>query len=284
MAAVLQEFIHSHPRAVLFGVLVSDRLPVGLAIDVHGDRLPTPYGLLKQWMKANLRGEWCSSATAEGIHAFAVAEPGDRDTVIAAFGPFAHRRLKLFGRPLPTLNYHDGDYARVGETIGFAVDFQPDDSNLIRTSLHETGHLLVGEALGKRGSLYLWRDRRASAWGGRVRFDDDPYAWAVDDRIVVAFAGLVAEEALCKKSGGMSPVTIFRESNAQRGGGNNLLMSLADLELAGPFNLRHVERCHKLVSANASAIKKRARAARALALSAADACGQPPPDAISSER
>lgn len=277
MSVVLQRFMHLHPGAFLFGVLVSDRLPQGMAFDVHGERLPTPYALLKLWMKANLRGAWCSSATPEGPHAFLVAEPPDRDSVVQAFGPLTHRRLKLFGRPMPTLNYHDGDYVRVAEDLGFALDFRPNDSNLVPTSLHEAAHLLVGESLGRPGAMYLWRELPATAWHGRVRFDTDPWSWAAEDRIVVAFAGLLAEEVLQKNTGGMSPSTIFTEADVQRKGGANLLMSTMDLELAGNFELRHIERSHEIVLAHATAIKRRARIERARALSLAGASGEAPP-------
>jgi hypothetical protein len=151
------------------------------------------------------------------------------------------------------------------------------NDQLIRTSLHEAGHEIVGKTLGRRGTLYLWRRTRESPlWAGRVRFDDAVELWSADERILVALAGTVAEVVIDPENQ-MTAAAVFQEANHQRTRGGTQFLSESDLELAEGFERRHVDRAFEIVRTHSEEIVDAAAAARAFYLQYPGGCGLAPP-------
>jgi hypothetical protein len=150
------------------------------------------------------------------------------------------------------------------------------DDQLIRTSVHEAGHEIVGKILGRRGTRYLWRKTRALPWAGRVRFDDAVQLWSADERIVVALAGTIAEVVMDPEDR-MTAAAVFQQANHQRTRGGILFPSEPDLELAEGFERRHVDRTFEIASTHSQEILGVAAAARAFGLQYPGGCGLAPP-------
>lgn len=150
------------------------------------------------------------------------------------------------------------------------------DSQQLRTSWHEAGHLIVGQTLGRRGTLYLWRKTPGSPWAGRVRFDEDVRLWLTDDRILVALAGAVAE-AVIDPENRMTATQVFQEANHQRTRGGIQFLSESDMELARGFERCHVDRVFEIVIAHSEEVVDVALTARTASLQYAGGCGLAPP-------
>jgi hypothetical protein len=150
-----------------------------------------------------------------------------------------------------------------------------DNGQFIQVSIHEAGHLVIGEVLRRTGALYLFRQTPTAPWHGRVRFGVSPDLWRADERIVVALAGVVAE------------ATVFADNSAHRttllndiegqGGGLCMPLSVSDFELAAGCGQTHIDEVFRLVSENVAQIESKALAARELAHAAPGGLGIWPP-------
>lgn len=129
----------------------------------------------------------------------------------------------------------------------------PMDYQLIQTSLHEAGHVIVGKTLGRHGTLYLWRNTRGSPWAGQVRFDEAGVRWSSDERILVALAGTIAEVVIDPENR-MTAAAVFQAANQQRTLDSVLFLSGSDFEQAEGFERHHVERAFEIVTIHSAEI------------------------------
>jgi hypothetical protein len=117
------DFVASYPKAHLFAALVSVRLPKGLAFDVNGKKLPTPYRLLNEWLARNLKGPHSSTSTSLGV-VIGVVEEADRKFLTERFGPCRGGGPRVGNRSVPILrNYMDGSYAQLAHELGYQLNF-----------------------------------------------------------------------------------------------------------------------------------------------------------------
>jgi len=60
-------FVEKHKKRVGFLAAVSAALPKGPHFDKNNKKLPTPYGLFKEWASKSLNGDWASTKIKGGF-------------------------------------------------------------------------------------------------------------------------------------------------------------------------------------------------------------------------
>jgi hypothetical protein len=114
-------FITTHPTAVIFGAVVSSRLPPALAFDKNARKLPTPYKLFCEWLEASLTGQWSSLAVPNGF-VIGIVDETDKRVVLGAYGPARFKGFKIGDKSVAVLTYMDGKYAKLAEERGYELN------------------------------------------------------------------------------------------------------------------------------------------------------------------
>lgn len=113
-------FIIKNPSAMIFGSIVSSRLPVALITDPDGNKLPTPYKLFCMWLEKNLADSWSTVAVPVGF-VVGLTSLDDKNLVTKTFGPIKHRGFKFNDQSIPVINYMDGSYATLAAALGYRI-------------------------------------------------------------------------------------------------------------------------------------------------------------------
>ena len=80
------KFVTQYTKAICFSVTMKQNLPKGAPkFDKNGKKLPSPYTLFCDWMKANLKHDWCASKQ-NGHTLIRVADPSDAQLLANVFG------------------------------------------------------------------------------------------------------------------------------------------------------------------------------------------------------
>ena len=102
------KFTTAHPNAPAFTAAVSSSLPKGIHFDNNGLKLPTPYGLLVQWLQDHLSHDWTSS-TKRGVIIVKVGDRADAAVIVKQFPAIGaakkhlpHQRLPRSTMPIAT--------------------------------------------------------------------------------------------------------------------------------------------------------------------------------------
>jgi hypothetical protein len=103
-----------------FTAAVSAGIPRGPHLDSNGKKLPTPYGLVKEWANLNLAGDWTSTQIDGGFF-IAVALDSDAQMIINEFRLVGATSLRIGGVIVQQLGYRDSDFATIATKIGYSV-------------------------------------------------------------------------------------------------------------------------------------------------------------------
>ncbi|MEJ2743481.1 MAG: hypothetical protein P8176_13635 [Gammaproteobacteria bacterium] len=99
---------------------VSAKLSGGVQFDRNKKKLPTPYGLFKEWASVKLQGDWTSQKLKGGF-IICVATKQDADSISKAFG--------LVDGPVKTkacnqtykIGYKNGTYGKLAKSLGYSL-------------------------------------------------------------------------------------------------------------------------------------------------------------------
>jgi hypothetical protein len=109
-----------YPKMGLYGAAVSAGLPATLKFDKTGKRLPTPYGLFQEWLKASLSGYW-ATAKMPGGFVIGILNGSEQALVVSKFGPLQPSQLVVGGRKVPFLRYQDAHIGVLANQLGYSV-------------------------------------------------------------------------------------------------------------------------------------------------------------------
>jgi hypothetical protein len=115
------KFTGDHPGASAFTTAVSSSLPKGAPIfDKAGQKLPTPYGLLVEWLKANLSGDW-TSMTKSRLVLVKVTDPADATVITTQFRAIGAAKKTPASASTTQIDYTDSDYAKLAAEMGYQL-------------------------------------------------------------------------------------------------------------------------------------------------------------------
>lgn len=113
-------FAGKHPTAEGFVTKVSSKLPNGPHFDKKKKRLPTPSGLLQEWLRQNLSGDWCAM-TNRGVIALRIATPTDIAVLTTEFPARGAPQSSPFATSTTQIDYSDSDYGPLAKSLGYDV-------------------------------------------------------------------------------------------------------------------------------------------------------------------
>ncbi|QYE37047.1 hypothetical protein KZX46_21060 (plasmid) [Polymorphobacter sp. PAMC 29334] len=115
------KFTTAHPTVPAFTAAVSSSLPKSAPIlDKAGQKLPTPYGLLVEWLKDNLSGDW-SSMTKSKLVIVKVADQADGAVITTRFPAIGAAKKTPASASTIQINYADSDYVNVARGMGYKL-------------------------------------------------------------------------------------------------------------------------------------------------------------------
>jgi hypothetical protein len=89
-------------------------------LDKKGQKLPTPYGLLVEWLAANLSGDWTSMA-AKGAAVVKVVDQADAAAILKRFPAVGSQQKTAVSPTTQQINYQDQDYPKLAVQIGYTL-------------------------------------------------------------------------------------------------------------------------------------------------------------------
>jgi hypothetical protein len=113
-------FLPANSAATFFMAVVSATLPGGPHFDKKMKKLPTPYGLFKEWAKNNLTGEW-ASIKMKNYFVIGVADAADATLLVNQFGVACTTQLKFGNSLARQLNYTDSAFGSLASHLGYIV-------------------------------------------------------------------------------------------------------------------------------------------------------------------
>ena len=115
------KFTGDHPGASAFTTAVNSSLPKGAPIfDKAGLKLPTPYGLLVEWLKANLSGDW-TSMTKSKVVIVKVADPVDATIITTQFSAIGAAKKTPIAASTIQIDYTISDYGKLATGMGYQL-------------------------------------------------------------------------------------------------------------------------------------------------------------------
>lgn len=116
-----KKFTAEHPAAPAYTTAVSASLPKEAPLlDGAGNKLPTPYGLLVEWLTANLSGDW-SSMTKNGLVIVKAAERADATVIMKRFPTIGAAKKTRASASTSQINYTDRDYGKLAAEMGYKL-------------------------------------------------------------------------------------------------------------------------------------------------------------------
>lgn len=116
-----KKFTADHPTAPAYTTAVSSSLPKAAPLfDGTGNKLPTPYGLLVEWLKANLSGDW-ASMTKNGLVIVKAAEQADATVIMKRFPTIGAAKKTPASTSTSQINYTDRDYRKLAAEMGYKL-------------------------------------------------------------------------------------------------------------------------------------------------------------------
>lgn len=112
------DFVTAYPASEAFTAIVSASLPNGPHFDKNSKKLPTPYGLLQEWLKAKLAGDW-TSQTAKGVVMVRIATSQDVATLKARFPAVGAAKKTPIAASTTQISYADADYTKLAIELGY---------------------------------------------------------------------------------------------------------------------------------------------------------------------
>lgn len=101
--------------------MVSNSLPKDLRFDEANKKLPSPYGLFREWAKKSLKGDWASLQVPGGF-AVRVADQEDAHVIARKFAVKAGPpKETAVGPRTYVFGYQDGSYGTLAQELGYAV-------------------------------------------------------------------------------------------------------------------------------------------------------------------
>ncbi|TQM89937.1 hypothetical protein [Roseinatronobacter monicus] len=115
------KFTADHPTAPAFTTTVSSSLPKAAPFfDRDGNKLPTPYGLLVEWLKANLAGDW-TSMTKNRLVIVKAVEHTDAAMIMKRFPAIGAAKKTSASASTSQINYTDHDYGKLAVEMGYKL-------------------------------------------------------------------------------------------------------------------------------------------------------------------
>lgn len=116
------KFTKANASALAFTTRVSSSLPKRGSphLDKNGQKLPTPYGLLLEWLVANLCGDW-TSMRAKGAAVIKVANQADAVTILKRFPAVGSQQTAAVSPATQQINFQDKDYAELAAEMGYSL-------------------------------------------------------------------------------------------------------------------------------------------------------------------
>lgn len=116
------KFTKANPTASALTTHVSASLPKRGSphLDKKGQKLPTPYGLLTEWLLANLSGDW-TSMIAKGATVIKVADPADALKILKRFPAVGSQQKTAVSPVTQQINYQNQDYAKLAVEMGYSL-------------------------------------------------------------------------------------------------------------------------------------------------------------------
>ena len=115
-------FKKANPGAVGFATSITTKFPKGPHFDKAGLELPTPYGLLKEWLKEKLTGDWTARTQSKNNRSFVVvlvSNQNDAAIIGKAFGPVGKaQHVPNYGM-LHEFGFIDRAYVPVARSLGY---------------------------------------------------------------------------------------------------------------------------------------------------------------------
>lgn len=112
-------FMTKHKNYFCFSAPVSSKLPKGPYFDSNKKKLPTPYGLIQEWMSRNLAGDWTSMKVSGGF-IVCVATDSDNDLIIKKFSITGVVKSEVSNNT-QQLYYRDSNYLILSKELGYAL-------------------------------------------------------------------------------------------------------------------------------------------------------------------
>lgn len=113
-------FTKAHPNAPALIAALSSSLPKGVLFDKNGLKLPTPYGLLTQWLKGNLSDDW-TSTIKNGVVFVKVANAADEATIVKQFPAVGTAKKTPASARTIQISYADGNYEKLATALGYIL-------------------------------------------------------------------------------------------------------------------------------------------------------------------
>ena len=114
-----EKFTDKHPTAPAFTAVVSASLPkVAPILDRTGKKVPTPYKLLTEWLKAHLSGDW-TSIYKRTLVIVKVSDAADVAIITKKFPIIGVPGASPASSMTTQINYSDSDYGSLAKSLGY---------------------------------------------------------------------------------------------------------------------------------------------------------------------
>ena len=113
-------FVIKHQARVGFLSAVSASLPKGPHFDKNNKKLPTPYGLFKEWATKSLNADWASTKVPGGF-IICVSSKDDAICITKNFGLTGEKRSTPACDRTEVLKYSDSNYTGLAKQLGYNI-------------------------------------------------------------------------------------------------------------------------------------------------------------------
>ncbi|KAA0570135.1 hypothetical protein [Azospirillum sp. Sh1] len=119
-ATTWNKFVIKYPQSPAFMARVSATLGNARRFDNSKKKLPTPYGLLKEWIEKNFTGDW-TSTVEKGVVCIRVATPQDVSLLTARFPIRGPAGKTPAANVTYRISYADYDYPTLAREVGYNI-------------------------------------------------------------------------------------------------------------------------------------------------------------------
>ena len=113
-------FRDKHKNPAGYTAAVSASLPNGPNFDKNKKKLPTPYGLFKEWASASLSGDWAST-NFKGGFIVCVESQADSQLISKQFGIIGEAKNTPACENTNQLGYRDSSYGDLAKLLGYKL-------------------------------------------------------------------------------------------------------------------------------------------------------------------